>query len=113
MVRSSDPAFRREACGIDADYFVDVPYEGEVVRARLSDGGLSLYKGGDASSAASRRGEYAKEHVSPTRDTPAAVDAIGREMHPLRGGGLEQDYLSKEDAPEITYVVRRTIDPCR
>ena len=37
VARSSDPAFRRAACDVD-DYYVDVPYEGEVVRARLVDG---------------------------------------------------------------------------
>ena len=40
VVRSSDPAFRRAACDVD-DYFVDVPYEGEVVRARFVDGALA------------------------------------------------------------------------
>ena len=34
VVRSSDPAFRRAACDVD-DFFVDVPYEGEIVRARF------------------------------------------------------------------------------
>ena len=34
VVRSSDPAVRRAACEIE-DFFVDVPYEGEVVRAQL------------------------------------------------------------------------------
>ena len=33
VVRSSDPAFRRAACSI-TDFFVDVPHEGEIVRAR-------------------------------------------------------------------------------
>ena len=46
VARSSDPAFRRAACDVD-DYYVDVPHEGEVVRARLMDGGLKLHKGGD------------------------------------------------------------------
>ena len=35
VVRSSDPDFRRAACDV-ADFFVDVPYEGEIVRARVS-----------------------------------------------------------------------------
>ena len=33
VVRSGDPAVRRAACDV-ADFFVDVPYEGEIVRAR-------------------------------------------------------------------------------
>ena len=37
VVCSSDPAVRRRACDVD-DFFVDVPYEGEIVRARVRDG---------------------------------------------------------------------------
>jgi hypothetical protein len=108
VVRSSDPAFRREACDID-DYFVDVPYEGEVVRARLADGGLCLYKGGDASIPLPVAA-YAKEHLSPTRDTRLRwMQSVVKCSHYVAGAS-EQDYLRKEDAPEITYVVRETID---
>jgi len=37
VMRSSDPSFRAVTCAIE-DYFVDLPYEGEVVRARSRDG---------------------------------------------------------------------------
>src|SRR4051812_31285139 len=46
VVRSSDPAVRRAACEVE-DYFADVPHEGEVVRARWSDGALKLHEGGE------------------------------------------------------------------
>src|SRR3954464_1923079 len=46
VVRSSDPAVRRAACDI-TDFFVDVPHEGETVRARCIDGALKLHEGGD------------------------------------------------------------------
>jgi hypothetical protein len=35
VVRSSDPAVRRAACNVP-EFFVDVPYEGEIVRARFA-----------------------------------------------------------------------------
>src|ERR1043166_7100628 len=44
--RSSDPEFRQRAVAID-DFFVDVLWEGETVRARHRDGKLLLHKGGD------------------------------------------------------------------
>ncbi|HJT82105.1 MAG TPA: hypothetical protein VJ719_12990, partial [Chthoniobacterales bacterium] len=44
--RSSDPAFRQRACPVE-DYFVDVKWEGETVRARFRDGKLWLHQGGD------------------------------------------------------------------
>ena len=47
VVRSSDPAVRRAACDV-LEYFVDVPYEGETVRARFTEGALTLHEGGDS-----------------------------------------------------------------
>jgi hypothetical protein len=108
VARSSAPAFRRAACDVD-DYYVDVPYEGEVVRARLVDGGLKLYKGGD-SYVPLNVAEYTREQISPTRDTRLRwMQSVVRCTHYVAGAS-EQDYLRKEDAPEITYVVRDTID---
>src|SRR5213078_4171743 len=43
--RSSAPNFRARAVAV-SDYFVDQPYEGEIVRARFRDGKLLLHKGG-------------------------------------------------------------------
>jgi hypothetical protein len=44
--RSSAPQFRARAVAV-SDYFVDQPYEGEIVRARYRDGKFLLHKGGD------------------------------------------------------------------
>ena len=40
VVRSSDPAVRRAACDVP-EFFVDVPFEGEIVRARFNAGAPS------------------------------------------------------------------------
>jgi hypothetical protein len=108
VVRSSDPTFRRAACEV-YDYYVDVPYQGEVVRARWVDGTLKLYKGGDTFISLPPT-EYTKEQVSPTRDTRLRwMQSVVRCTHYVAGAS-EQDYLRKEDAPEITYLVRDLID---
>src|SRR5262249_25731943 len=105
---SSDPTFRQAACDID-DYYVDVPYEGEVVRARQVDGRLRLYKGGDQY-VDLPDAPYSREQISPTRDTRLRwMQSVIHCTHYVAGAS-EQDYLRKEDAPEITYVVRDTID---
>src|SRR5665647_1673322 len=39
VVRSSDSAIRRAACDVP-EFFVDVPFEGEIVRARFNAGSL-------------------------------------------------------------------------
>ena len=108
VARSSDPAFRRAACDVD-DFFVDVPYEGEIVRARLVDGALKLHEGGD-SFVPLPATEFTKEQISPTRDTRLRwMQSVVHCTHYVAGAS-EQDYLRKEDAPEITYVDRDTID---
>jgi hypothetical protein len=108
VVRSSDPAFRRTACDI-ADYYVDIPYQGEVVRARLVEGRLKLYKGGDQY-VDLPEAPYTREHISPTRDTRLCwMQSVIHCTHYVSGAS-EQNYLRKQDAPELTYVVRDPID---
>ena len=85
VARSSDPAFRRAACDVD-DYFVDVPYEGEVVRARLVDGCIEAVQGRRQLRAAARDGVHQGADQPDSRH-PAPLDAIGRALHPLRGRG--------------------------
>lgn len=45
VVRSSDAGFRRTACDVQ-DFFVDLPFEGEIVRARHVDGRFHLHPEG-------------------------------------------------------------------
>jgi hypothetical protein len=108
VVRSGDPAVRRAACEI-ADFFVDVPLAGEVVRARSLEGALKLHEGGDCYVTLPPT-TFAKEQISPTRDTRLRwMQTVVRCTHYIAGAG-EQAYLRKEDAPEITFVNRDPID---
>ncbi|MFO1500924.1 MAG: hypothetical protein U1G07_21470 [Verrucomicrobiota bacterium] len=43
VVRSSDPNFRLAACEVE-EFFVDVDYEGQTVRARFTGDGLQLHE---------------------------------------------------------------------
>jgi hypothetical protein len=108
VVRSSDPAFRGAACAVP-DFFVDVPYENEVVRARRIDGALKLHEGGD--SYVTLPGiAFTKEQISPARDTRLRwMQSVLCCTHYIAGAG-EQAYLRKEDAPEITYLNRDPIE---
>ncbi len=83
VVLSSDPALRRRACPV-REFFVDVPYEGEIVRARVRDGALELHEGGR------RLPDPARDRLrqgadQPHAGYPAPLDAVGHTMHPLRG----------------------------
>jgi hypothetical protein len=107
VVRSSDPELRRRACHV-RDFFVDVRYEGEIVRARVRDGALELHEGGD-SVVTLPAAAFAKEHISPTRDTRLRwMQSVIHCTHYVAGQG-EQAYLHEEEAPEITFVRRDEI----
>jgi hypothetical protein len=110
VVTSSDHEVRRRACEVD-DFFVDVPYEGEIVRARTRGGALYLHEGGDSfvrlPTAVAR---FGKEQISPTRDTRLRwMQSVIHCTHYVAGAS-EQLYLRPEDAPEIAYVRREDID---
>lgn len=108
VVRSSDPEVRRAACEI-ADYFVDVPHAGEVVRARWANGALTLHEGGDKYLTLPPV-PFAREQISPARDTRLRwMQSVIQCTHYVAGAG-ERAYLRPEEAPEITFVNRETIE---
>lgn len=108
VVRSSDPAFRRAACDV-AEFFVDVPHEGETVRARFSGGTFQLHEGG-SSFITLPTTPFTKEQISPTRDTRLRwMQSALRCTHYIAGAG-EQAYLRREEAPEITFIERDAIE---
>jgi hypothetical protein len=108
LVRSGDPAVRRAACAV-ADFFVDVPYENEIVRARYLDGVLRLHEGGD-SYVTLPLSHFTPEQVSPARDTRLCwMQSVVHCTHYVAGAS-EQEYLRQEDAPEVTFVKRDPIE---
>ncbi len=108
VVRSSDPAVRRAACAVD-DFFVDVFWRNETVRARKHATGLGLHRGGDVWEMLPPC-EFGPEHVSPTRDTRLRwMQSVIGCTHYIAGAG-EQAYLNVIEAPDITFVPRDSID---
>jgi hypothetical protein len=108
VVRSGDSAVRRAACAV-SDFFVDVPWQGEVVRARRLDGALKLHEGGD-SWLTLPDVPITKEQISPTRDSRLRwMQSVVHCTHYVCGAG-EQAYLNKADAPDIVFVNRDPID---
>jgi hypothetical protein len=108
IVRSSDPEFRRTACSI-SDFFVDVPYENEIVRARWENDKLTLFRGGDVSIELPPV-EFGKEQISAARDSRLLwMQSVIGCTHYVCGLG-EQAYMRMEECPEVTFVARETID---
>lgn len=108
VVRSSDVAVRTAASDI-TDYFVDVPHQGEIVRARCIDGALKLHEGGESYTTLPPC-DYTKAQISPTRDSRLRwMQSVLHCTHYIAGAG-EQAYLNQADAPEIKFVNRDPID---
>jgi len=108
VARSGDVAFRCAACDI-TDFFVDLPYQGEIVRARSSDGQLRLHAGGDQYLTLPPT-SFSKDQISPTRDSRLRwMQSVLHCTHYIAGAG-ERAYLHPEAAPEITFVNRDAID---
>jgi hypothetical protein len=108
VVRSGDPEVRRAACEVP-DFFVDVPWQGEIVRARWAAGSLKLHEGGD-SYVTLPAAPFDRSQVSPARDTRLRwMQSVVQCTHYIAGAG-EQAYLRREETPEITFVNRDPID---
>ena len=108
VARSGDPGLREKAIEV-ADFYVDVLFEGELVRARCREGRLTLHRGGD---------EYLeipwsvprKAGISPARDTRLRwMQSVVRCTHYVAGAS-EAQYLNRAETPEITFVERDAIE---
>lgn len=108
IVRSGDAAVRRQACEV-SEFYVDVPYENEIVRARFANGVLTLHEGG-SSFLTLPPANFAQEQISPTRDSRLRwMQSVVRCTHYVAGLG-ERAYLHIEETPEITFVTRDEIE---
>jgi hypothetical protein len=97
-----------QACDVP-EFFVDVPFEGEIVRARFVGGAFQLHEGGD-SFVTLPPTTFKKEQISPTRDTRLAwMQSVVHCTHYVAGPG-EKAYLRQEEVPEITFINRDAID---
>jgi hypothetical protein len=120
VARSSDMALRNAACDITGggEFFVDVVYENEIVRARYVAAGatadgkpaLQLHEGGPSFITLPCPPKIPKSQVSPTRDSRLVwMQSVLHCTHYIAGMG-EQAYLKKEEAPEIAFVNRDAIE---
>lgn len=108
VVRSSDPAVRNLACDVP-EYFVDAPFEGEIVRARWINGTFQLHEGGTSYLTFPGTG-FSKTQISPTRDSRLRwMQSVVHCTHYVAGPG-EKAYLRPQETPEITLIDRETID---
>lgn len=110
IVRSGDPEFRLKASELDADYFADVEYEGDIVRSQLIDGKLQLHEGGGKYFTIPTPAKITKQQKNPGRDQRFAwMQSVLHCTHYIFGEG-EKAYLKTSDFPEVTFIDREKID---
>ena len=107
VMRSGDPEFRRRAVAVD-DYFVDLIYQRELVRARRGPDALVLHKGGDSYLKLPLQ-EHDATQISPTRDTRLRwMQSVISCTHYVAGAS-EIKYLNREEAPGVQFIARDEI----
>ncbi len=110
VVRSGDHDFRMQASDLKAEFYADVPYENETVRAEMHDGSLRLHEGG---------GKYFEipmpERIEKWQKNPGRAERFSWMQsviyctHYISGAG-EDSYLIKTDFPEVTFTKRDEIE---
>lgn len=110
IVRSGDKDFRMQATNLENEFYADVLYEKEIVRAEIHNGALRLHEGG---------GKYFEipmpEHIEKWQKNPGRalrfswMQSVIHCTHYISGAG-EDGYLSKEDFPEVTFIQREAVE---
>ncbi|MBP6060682.1 MAG: hypothetical protein KA515_01600 [Candidatus Pacebacteria bacterium] len=113
VVRSGDKDFRNISSELP-EYFADVVYEGEIVRAEMyREGGLEklrLHEGGGKYLDIPVPAKIEKWQKNPNREHRFAnMQSVIHCTHYIAGAS-EAEYLNKADFPEVVFVNREEID---
>jgi hypothetical protein len=110
ILRSSAKSFREQAPELAGEFFADVEYQSEVVRAQMLDGRLKLHEGGGKYTEIPMPNAIEKRQKSPNRDQRFAwMQSIINCTHYIYGEG-EKEYLDVKPFPNIKFVDREKID---
>ena len=104
------------------DWYADVPYQGEVVRAKIESADfeptgyplpatrLSLHEGGGVYTYLDKPDKITKQQISPGADERFKwMNSVINCTHYIYGEG-EKDYLKFEDFPEVKFIQRDVIE---
>lgn len=109
VVRSSDKAFRETAENLSGEFYADIPYENEIVRAKKIPEGFQLHPGGGKFITLPDQ-PVEKFQKTPGRDQRFKwMNSVIHATHYITGNS-EYDYLKKEDFPEVNFIKRDQIE---
>jgi hypothetical protein len=110
IVRSGDKDFRMKADDLDTEFYADVPYDGETVRAEMHEEKLRLHEGGGKYFTIEAPATIEKWQKNPGRDQRFRwMQSVLHCTHYIAGAG-ENAYLKKEDFPGVVFVERDAIE---
>jgi len=110
IVRSSDKTFRKTATDITAEYFADIPYQGETVRAKIENNKASLHEGGGKFTYFPLPVKIEKQQINPGKDERFAwMNSVIHSTHYIAGNS-EYEYIKREQFPEVKFIKREQID---
>ncbi len=108
IMRSGDKSFREQASELK-EFFADVPYEGEIVRAEMFEGKLRLHEGGGKYFNIETLAVIEKWQKNPARaERFAWMQSVIHCTHYITGAS-EDEYLNKAEFPDVTFVKREEI----
>jgi len=109
-VRSGDAAFREKTSEISADLYADIPYQGEIVRAKIESGLARLHEGGGKFTDLTPPAHLEKRQKNPGKDSRFKwMQSAIHCTHYIYGEG-EKNYLKFEEFPEVKFIQREKID---
>ncbi|MCJ7957845.1 MAG: hypothetical protein MUW57_15185 [Pseudomonas sp.] len=109
VVRSGEYDFRMAATNLN-QYFADIAYYGETVRAEKTTASLRLHKGGGQYIELSEPNPIEKWQISAGRDCRFFwMQSVIHATHYIMGEG-ERTYLIPTDFPDVTFIDRMPID---
>lgn len=109
IVRSSDKTFRESASDIQ-EYFADIEYQGEIVRAQLLNGKFRVHEGGGKYLEIPSPANIEKFQKNPGKDERFGwMNSVIHATHYIYGAG-EKGYLNTENFPEVKFVDRQQIE---
>ncbi len=132
VLRSSDKNFRQTATDLSGEFYADVAYENEIVRARVvpapsdnsnlitsakggsASGGYNylaqLHHGGGKTTQFEIPGPIQKSLRTPGRDERFAwMNSVIHSTHYITGNS-EFDYLKREEFPRVKFIKREQIE---
>lgn len=110
VVRSGSADFRLTASELSTEFYADIPYEGEIVRAEMHGGNLRLHEGGGNYITIPTPEKIEKRQKNPGRDHRFAwMQSVIHATHYVLGPG-ERGYLKTDAFPEVTFVDREAIE---